>query len=374
MSGLSVALVVPSASRRGGGDVWLASLLRVLTPSQVDLLVVFETAGELANLAWGAGHRVAVLGRNGPASDADLVGLVEPLARVLAHARPRVTVHWSPRAHVYGTRARQRARRAGPVAWVQHVMPSDFWLHRLANSFPADAVACVSTAVADANRRLYPQRRAVVLHPGVDVPATPIGRAEARASFDLPDDALVVGVVGRVEPWKGQDIMVRAVHVLREWALPVHALLVGDERSSTWPTFASDLTALIAGLGVEEHVSFTGHLDTLLGALASLDALVCASREEGFSLVVAEGMAAGIPVVATRCGGPEDLIDDGVSGFLVPSEQPAALAGALARLVQDRPLAARMATAGQATWARRFTAEHGARRLLTFVHELAGGS
>jgi hypothetical protein len=95
-----VALVVPSAARRGGGDVWLAQLLQTLTPCQVDLLVVFETAGELADLASDTGHRVAVLGRTCPASDADLTGLAEPLARVLAHEEPQATVHWSPRAHV----------------------------------------------------------------------------------------------------------------------------------------------------------------------------------------------------------------------------------------------------------------------------------
>ncbi|MGH3625407.1 MAG: hypothetical protein ACRDQ5_27105, partial [Sciscionella sp.] len=141
-------MVVPSAARQGGGDVWLVQLLETLAPQQVDLLVVFESAGELAALASSAGHRVAVLGRTTTPCDADLTTLAAPLASVLATEKPEVTVHWSPRAHVYGSRARQLLGRNGPVAWVQHVIPSDFWLHKLANAYPAQAVVCVSSAVA----------------------------------------------------------------------------------------------------------------------------------------------------------------------------------------------------------------------------------
>jgi glycosyltransferase involved in cell wall biosynthesis len=354
--------------------VWLAQLLETLAPRQIDLLVVFEESGELADLASAAGHRVFVLGRTLAACEADLDTLVEPLARVLAREDPQATVHWSPRAHVYGARARQVTGRNDPMAWVQHVIPSDFWLHRLANAYPAQAVLCVSSAVADAHRRLYPDQPAVVLHPGVSgSPASP-DRAEARASLKLPCDALLVGVVGRVEPWKGQDVAVHAVHRLREQGLPAHAVLIGEAHSPTWPTFASEVKTLIVELGLGRHVSFTGHLAAPTDALAALDVLVCSSRQEGFSLGVAEGMAAGIPVVATRCGGPEDLIDDGVNGLLVPSEDPAALAEAVARLAKDSTLARGLAAAGRVTWAGKFTSRHAAERFLAFAQGLVGGS
>ncbi|MGH3905209.1 MAG: glycosyltransferase [Pseudonocardiaceae bacterium] len=362
---------MPSAARRGGGDTWLVQLLETLTPHQVDLLAVFETPGELTDLASAACHRVAVLGRTGTARDADLTTLAEPLARVLTREEPQVTVHWSPRAHVYGTRARQVIGRNG-VAWVQHVIPSDFWLHKLANAYPAQVVVCVSCAVADAHRSLYPDQPVVVLHPGVGGSPASLGKAEARGNLKVPRDALLIGVVGRVEPWKGQDVAVHAVHLLRAQGLPVHALLIGETRSPTWPAFASEVRTLIAELGLAQHVSFTGQLAAPRFTLASLDVLVCSSRQEGFSLVVAEGMAAGVPVVATRCGGPEDLIDDGVNGLLVRAEDPAALAEAVARLATDPALASGLAAAGRATWAGRFTARHGAERFLVLVQGLVG--
>jgi glycosyltransferase involved in cell wall biosynthesis len=264
--------------------------------------------------------------------------------------------------------------RNGPVAWVQHVIPSDFWLHKLANACPEHAVACVSSAVARVHRGLYPDRRAVVLHPGVDGSPVSLGKAEARAALDVPRETLLIGVLGRVEPWKGQDIAVRAVHLLRERGLPAHALLIGEARSPTWPEFAGEVMGLIAELGLGRHVSRTGHLPTPAAALTALDVLVCSSRQEGFSLAVVEGMAAGVPVVATRCGGPEDLIVDGVNGLLVPVEDPGALADAVARLAGDSALATRLAAAGRAMWADRFTARHGARRFLGLVQRLIDGS
>lgn len=370
MSGrIRAVVVVPSAARRGGGDVWLAQLLATLSPGQIDLLAIFETPGELVGDARAAGHRAAVLDVHGD----DLERFSAPLAHVLDREHPDVTVHWSPRAHVYAAPARQMVGMGdGPATWVQHVISSRFWLHELANDLPADAVACVSSAVALANRRLHPERRTVLLHPGVDPGSERVGRAVARRALGVPLEEFVIGVVGRVEPWKGQDIAVRALALLRQAGLAVHCLFVGDDRSPSWPEFAGVVRVLVAELGLSPHVTFTGHLPTTSAPLAAIDALVCASREEGFGLAVVESMASTVPVVATRCGGPEDILTDGLDGLLVRAEDHTALATAVVALVEDRSLAARIAIAGRRTWSRRFTARLGAERFLALVQELAG--
>jgi len=372
VSRVEAALVVPSAVRRGGGDIWLAQLLTTVTPKVIDLLVVFEAMGELVDLAHEAGHRTAVLGRAAEACDADLVALAAPLAEILDGERSRITVHWSPRAHVYGTRARALAHLEGPVAWVQHVIPSRFWLHRLANALPADAVICVSSAVADANRDLYPQRRCRVLHPGIDPEPATLDQVAARWVLGVPTDALVVGVLGRLEPWKGQDVAVRALRLLRTRGLAVHGLMAG-ERSPTWPWFADELQELIDRLGMRTDVTLTGHLASPGVALAAMDVLVCASHEEGFGLAVVEAMAAGVPVVATRCGGPHDLITDGRDGVLVPTDDPVALAASVAWLAEDPAARLRLVDAAARTHARRFTARRGADRFLALIQELSDG-
>jgi glycosyltransferase involved in cell wall biosynthesis len=346
-----LAIVVPSAQRTGGGDLWLEGLLRHLPRLGVRPLVLFAEPGELVATADAHGCRAVV------ASGAALVG-------ALREQRPASTVFWSPRAQIYGTAAHRAAGSPGRTAWVQHVMPSTFSVHHEAAALPSDAVMCVSSRVARRQAELYPTNRTHAVHPGID-PAPAMAREQARALLGAPGGGPLVGVVGRVEPWKGQDVAVRMLALLR--VPDVRLVLIGQRRSPTWPDFEPVVAALARDLGVADRVVSTGHLDDASAALSGLDVLVSSSREEGFGLALVEAMAAGIPVVATRCGGPEDIIDDARTGLLVAPEDPHALATAVERLLGSALLAQRLSTAAHASWQTRFTAEASAQRFLAAV-------
>ena len=237
-----LAIVVPSAQRTGGGDLWLEGLLRHLPRLGVLPLVLFAEPGELVASAEVHGCRAAV------ASGAALVG-------ALREHRPASTVFWSPRAQIYGTAAHREAGSPGRTAWVQHVMPSTFCLHHDAAALPTDAVVCVSSQVARRQAELYPMNRTHVVHPGID-PAPAMAREQARALLGVSRSGLLVGVVGRVEPWKGQDVAVRMLALLR--VPDVRLVLIGQRRSPTWPDFAPVVAALTRDLGVADRVVCTG--------------------------------------------------------------------------------------------------------------------
>jgi glycosyltransferase involved in cell wall biosynthesis len=363
--------VVPSAKRSGGGDMWLDALLSVIGAHGVQALAVFEEDGELVSRARHYGCETAVLGC-GDSSQAGSAKRVTVLAGLMAARRPQVSVFWSPRAQLYGAQAHREAGRPGRTAWVQHVLPSDFWLHRAASAAPSDRVVCVSEAVRARQEHWYPASRTAVIHPGIDVPAASVPRSAARKSLRADARAVLVGVVGRVEPWKGQDIAVRMLG--EPSAAGMSLALVGERRSPTWPDFTGQVEALARGLGVADRVTFAGHVTDSVSVLPGLDVLVCASREEGFSLAVLEAMASGIPVVATRCGGPEDMIVDEATGLLVPPEDPAALARAVSRVLEDPVLAGQMTRRARALHARRFTAARTAARFAGLLSELAACS
>ncbi|GAB3170759.1 hypothetical protein GCM10027059_37780 [Myceligenerans halotolerans] len=350
---LRVLFVVPSARRAGGGDVWLAHILSQLPARGVEVMVAFEQTGELVEHAGRAGCRTAVLGSQAVGMDA-VDQLIAPLAAEMRAIRPDATIMWSPRAQLYGARAHEAAGRPGMTLWVQHVMPSDFWLHSAASEQPSDAVICVSTAVRDRQASLYPGTNAVVVHPGVAAPAL-ADRAAARALLGMPETVPAVGVVGRIEPWKGQDVAVRSLALLAERGYAAELVLVGQRHSPTWPDFADETARLIDALGLTGRVHFTDHQDDVGPALGALDVLVCSSREEGFGLAVVEAMASGVPVVATCCGGPEDIIVDGVHGLLVPTEDPVALGEAVHAVLADAPSRAAMTAAAAARARDRFT-------------------
>lgn len=353
---LRLMFVVPSAQRTGGGDVWLEQLLPHLRAAGTAIAVVFERDGELAAGAASQGCTTVVLPKQDCSASGDdaLSELVAPLAGVLGDYQPDVTVFWSPRAQLYGSRAHALAGHPGGSAWVQHVLPSTFWLHRKASAAPTGLVICVSSAVSRRQRGLYPRYPTRVVHPGLDRPPATSSRGAAREQLGCTTAERLIGIVGRVEPWKGQDI---AVRMLAELADPdAHLILFGQRRSPTWPRFGDQVEQLARDLGVAGRITFAGHRCDVTQLLPALDVVVCSSRQEGFGLAILEAMAAGVPVVATRCGGPEDIVLHEASGLLVPVDDPAALAGAVRRVLGQPHLVAALTARARSVWRERFTA------------------
>jgi glycosyltransferase involved in cell wall biosynthesis len=159
-----------------------------------------------------------------------------------------------------------------------------------------------------------------------------------------PEEA-VIGAVSRFSPEKALDVLIEAFAGVR------HGRLVligdGDERPR--------LEALVEELGLVDRVCFAGWVTGPWTAQWALSALVVPSRSEGFGLVVVEAMLAGIPVVATDVGGLPELIEQDRTGLLVPADDPAALAGAITRVIDDRDQALQRAEAARLDARRRFS-------------------
>jgi glycosyltransferase involved in cell wall biosynthesis len=155
-------------------------------------------------------------------------------------------------------------------------------------------------------------------------------------------------MVGRIAPWKGQDVFVRAFADAfpggPEQAVVVGAPLFGSDEEQ----YLEDLRRLSASLGLDGRLEFAGHREDVAAELERIDVLVHASvLPEPFGQVVAEGLAAGLPVVAAAAGGPAELIEDGVTGLLYPPGDARALAACLRRLAADPGLGVRLGRAGR---------------------------
>ncbi|HMK98152.1 MAG TPA: glycosyltransferase, partial [Acidimicrobiales bacterium] len=166
---------------------------------------------------------------------------------------------------------------------------------------------------------------------------------------------VTIGMVGRIQPWKGQDVFLRAFAA----AFPqggANAVVIGGPLFGE-DVFLSELEELASSLGVAERVRFTGHLEDPYTEMDNLDVLVHASViPEPFGQVVVEGMALGLPVVAAAAGGPAEVITNGIDGMLCPPGDELALAGCLRRLAADPSLRERLGSAAART-ARQFAPE-----------------
>jgi glycosyltransferase involved in cell wall biosynthesis len=175
------------------------------------------------------------------------------------------------------------------------------------------------------------------------------------------DGGPLVGIVGRLEPWKGQDVFLRAAaRVVAEHPAAAFAV-VGGVTPGKREEYASELRALAGELGLDGRVHFTGHAMDVFPWFDALDVCVHATHGEPFGLVLVEAMALGKPLVATALGGPVEIVEEGVSGLLVPPGDDEAMARAISGVLSDAGLAARLA-------------EGGSRRALEFTDERMAAS
>ena len=150
-----------------------------------------------------------------------------------------------------------------------------------------------------------------------------------RAQHDVPADAPLVGIVGRLVPIKNHDLFLQAARRVLERLPGAYFAIVGDgERRE-------ELSALACSLGIDHRVRFTGWITDVLPVYSALDALVLSSNNEGLPVSLIEALAAGVPVVATAVGGVIDLLDGGRLGAMVPPDDPGALADAVFAALTD---------------------------------------
>lgn len=227
--------------------------------------------------------------------------------------------------------------------------PGDRWLRAKLRVLggPRNRLVFVSEALRAHIAGLGPLRleRTRVIHNGVDCSVFRPGEATAASipGLNLPGGATVVGAVGNVRPSKDYAVLLRATAELVERLPGVHTVIVGQATGSMY----EELLELRASLGLEDRVHFLGFREDVAELFQVFDVFALSSSDEGFSLATVQAMASGIPVVATRSGGPEEIVVHGQTGLLVPPGDPGALADGLARVLETPDEGRRWAVAGR---------------------------
>jgi len=235
------------------------------------------------------------------------------------------------------------------------------WLRRIQNL--SGVVLANATPIRDAliSEDGFAPGKLRVIHNGVDTEKFQRAqRDRARLFPDVGNEMLVVLVGNMHSDVKGHPWLIAAAPtVVREFP-EVRFVFAGDGESR--PTFA----AQVAQLGLEGKFKFLGRRSDIPEILASCDLAVLPSRAEGLPNAVLEYMAAGLPTIASRVGGVAELVQDGVTGLLVPAEDANALAGALLQFLRDPEQARQIANNGQRFAVQNFSFE----RLIREIDEL----
>ena len=236
----------------------------------------------------------------------------------------------------------------------------------------ADHLYCISGATAEVFRkRGHRDDKVEVLYNPVDVQAFASASASdaLRAELGGGPGVPLIGTVGRIHPRKDLVTFVHAAARVAARAPEARFVVVGAAEAPVEKIYAERISQLVAQLGLQDRVAFAGARRDIAAVMHALDIFVLTSRHEGFGRVVAEGMAAGRPVVATAEGALPELLDGGKLGRLAPAEDAAAFAEQISGLLADRQAAAALGAAAAAA-AQQFDARAIAARVWTRYREL----
>ncbi|WP_067824464.1 glycosyltransferase family 4 protein [Nocardia inohanensis] len=303
-----------------------------------------------------------------------------------------VVVAGSSKALLMGAVAARRARV--PLIWHVHDrISADYFGRGLAFALRLLGWVVAHGYIANSKGTLASLhtrgRRTLVAYPGVEFPdhagfrcgdsIAELHRGDGNSSATAdsepgridepqrPAAETVIAVVGRLAPWKGQDVFLRALADVR--IQPRTVYLVGGTFFDEEP-YRAELEMHATALNLP--VVFTGHVEDPQSYLSYADILVhCSVLPEPFGQVVVEGMHAGCAVIATRPGGPEEIVDPGVNGLLVRAGDRAQLTHALDTLIADQELRTKLADAARAR-ARDFDVAESARTVTAFLGGLPG--
>jgi len=233
-----------------------------------------------------------------------------------------------------------------------------------------DILIFISQPLMDwaARLRISAPRPGIKIYSGIDLEGfrKPVDRAAARRSLGVGDDDLVVGIVAKLWEGKGHRLLINAFANLARAhrRIPLRLLVIGSG------PLEQSLRRQVESLGLQSQILFAGFRSDVPAITAALDISVLPSDFEGMGRVVLEAMAMGKPVIGSRVGGIPDLVDDEITGLLVPAGDQKKFEAALERLALDPALRARMGAAGAQKMGAQYSADTMVRRTIACYRSL----
>ncbi|MEM1211390.1 MAG: glycosyltransferase family 4 protein [Planctomycetota bacterium] len=372
---LEVVLVSPLSDQRGGAELSLMHLVTGGNGYGVNWSLAVPGEGDLSAAARSAGASVHLTGGVRLRRPLGYASAVRGLSRFVRSHRASLVLSWLPHAHYWSLPA--AALAGASAAWFQkdQVKPEKL-NNRLTARLPRRGILANSVFTAELQGQLSPSAAIDVVPSAVELDRFApdhLGTPEAcRGRLGLPAEGPLVGMVGRLQEWKGFGTALRALGQVRAEVPDAKLVLIGGPHTSE-PEYPEELRRLAASEGLSGAVVFVGEVehDLVPQYMQACDVLVHASRAEPFGVVVIEAMALGKPLVASAEGGPATTVREGVDGLLAGYGDSAALAAAVTRLLRGGAEVERMSVSARQR-ARGFSVDVFRRRMADAVGRVLG--
>ena len=274
------------------------------------------------------------------------------LARLARQLKATAIIANTVRSAIYCAPAGQLARC--PFVWYMR----DFWLGEepgnrhldyLGKWFLTQSATQIITNSQAVASHLPPSPKITAIPNGLDLTTfdPTLDGQPFRCQFQIPVDVPLIGMVGRLRPWKGQETFLRVAAQLISQQPKAHFVIIGDDPFEVGDGYPGRIRQLATNLGLNHCLTFTGQLADVRPGLAALDVFVHPGRPEPFGLVNIEAMAMARPVVAFAHGALPEIVVEGQTGLLVPANDEQALTQAIIQLLKDNELRQQMGLAGR---------------------------
>lgn len=373
------ALYVSSVSGIGGAELCLIELIEHLDGRCCSPFLYVEQAGPLVErlerqgipVIWGG---FPFFRKRDP----------RPYWRAVLHMRSTIRRRGIGLVHVNCDRAvpisvtAARLARVPCVCYVHDIVRAWYLPRYVRYLNQAQCIVANSRAVAARCADAGMQREKVrLIYAPVTTAAfagsSPTDRRSTRHELGLQQDATVIGIVGKMMRYKGHEELLQAFAVALTQTPRLQLLIVGDTSMTGQDDYPIHLAALIAELGVADHVVFAGFRSDIPAIMSAIDVLAVPSHTEAFGRSAAEALAAGTPVIASDVDGLPEIVQHNVSGLLVPPGDVEALADAIVSLAQDPERRQSMGRRGPASVARFDISIH-VREFMRLYSDLTGAA
>ncbi len=368
---MKIAIVVPFAEQKGGAEIALVNLLRQVSCKQHEWLVIFLKSGTLCDQITCLHVRTEIIESGRLRNVFLFCQTVFRLAFLFKEENVDVVVSWATKAHLYAGIASFIARV--PSIWYNHDNPDlGSFLHRFSSFLPSKGVLNVSRETSIEQQKFFPHRSTRVVRPGINLEVfnkqafTSV--VNTRTKLKLPTDVPIIGIVGRLQHWKGIHVLIQAMPFVLEKYPSAYCLIVGGKHDLE-AEYTDYLKSLVCKYNISERVIMVGQQTNVQEWMHAMDIVIHASKNEPFGLVIVEAMAMGKPVIATNEGGPKEIIDSNLYGTLIPYSDVKSLQKAILNYL-DHPSLMSEVGYNALIRAQDFSAEKYASQFIISVQEL----
>jgi glycosyltransferase involved in cell wall biosynthesis len=331
----AIGIVMPLGSQKGGAEALLQHFLRH-GRHRFKYVCAFLEEGPLVDEVHALGYDTTVFPITHLSHLTNYLKTLRSLRLWIKQKRLQMVISWMPKAHMYVSPA--ALFTPARAVWFQHGVPYGHPIDRLIALFPANGVICCSKTSKRGQDQMFPRRQTHVCYPGVALsPVEAKSKDEARDRLRLPKTTPVVGMVARLEHWKGAHIFVEAAAAILKHFPEATLFIVGGKHPFDL-AYSEKVYAMVEQLNCGQRLILAGQRPITEVPLwqAAADVIVHpVVGVEPFGMSVVEAMGQGKVVVASDAGGPSEVIEDGVNGVLIRGGEPDLLASTVIQLLEN---------------------------------------